>query len=135
MPLLKSDRHASSDVVIRTCGASIDVAGVPVQALPPQPNSRPKRERSAESFVSPLDRAAHSDDSSSALSHTNDASNSASGFNFYQVCILLNSKLIDSAVRCVRQLCSAKSTWFLFSLHFADYDAQRSQQLEHCCSA
>lgn len=56
-----------------------------LQALPPQPNTRPKRERSAESFVSPLDRAAHSDDSSSALDHTN-ASESATGFNFYQVC-------------------------------------------------
>ncbi|CAL8468908.1 g8449 [Coccomyxa elongata] len=52
-----------------------------LQALPPQPNTRPKHERSAESYVSPLDRAAHSDDSSSSLSQTN---NSASGFNFYQ---------------------------------------------------
>ncbi|EIE26921.1 kinase-like protein [Coccomyxa subellipsoidea C-169] len=55
-----------------------------LQALPPQPNNRPKRAASAQSFVSPLDRAAHSDDSSSTLGHSTNSSKSASGFNFYQ---------------------------------------------------
>ena len=67
------------------------------QALPPQPNPRPKRQGSAASFnsyISPLDRAAQhsSDNSSSALSGDSlkysgsaPSSQSASGYNFYQV--------------------------------------------------
>ncbi len=64
-----------------------------LQALPEQPNPRPKREGSAGSFVSPLDHAAvaSDSDSGSVLSSgapsagTSAASQSASGYNFYQV--------------------------------------------------
>ena len=69
---------------------------MPVQALPEQPNPRPKREGSTGSFVSPLDHAALASDSDSgsnltagssgAPSHNaSAASQSASGYNFYQV--------------------------------------------------
>ena len=74
---------------------------VPEQALPPQPNPRPKRQGSAGSFnsyVSPLDRAqqhSSSENSSSALSGDSlnspsaagmtNGSQSVSGYNFYQV--------------------------------------------------
>lgn len=70
------------------------MCGSPVQALPPQPNPRPKREGSAASFVSPLDHAAaaSSTDSGSSLTgsslnsgNLSQNSQSASGFNFYQV--------------------------------------------------
>ena len=69
---------------------------VPVQALPEQPNPRPKREGSTGSFVSPLDHAALASDSDSGsvltpgssrapFSNASVSSQSASGYNFYQV--------------------------------------------------
>lgn len=60
-----------------------------LQALPPQPNAR-ARKGSAQSFVSPLDQAAHAssgEDSSVLSASTNSGpdSQSASNFKFYQV--------------------------------------------------
>ena len=84
------------------CGSMLPALhdlSLPAQALPAQPNPRPKRQGSANSFnsyISPLDRAQQhsSDNSSSALSgdslnsHNAGLSNgsqSMSGYNFYQV--------------------------------------------------
>ena len=55
-----------------------------MQALPPQPNTRVKREGSTGSFKSPLDQAHASSDRSSDLTSSNNSSE-ASNFKFYQV--------------------------------------------------
>lgn len=54
-----------------------------MQALPPQPSTRVKREGSTQSFKSPLDQANASSDRSSDLTSSNNSSN-PSNFNFYQ---------------------------------------------------
>ena len=56
-----------------------------VQALPPQPSTRVKRENSTGSFKSPLDQAHASSDRSSDLTSSNNSSEQPSNFKFYQV--------------------------------------------------
>ena len=56
-----------------------------MQALPPQPSTRVKREGSTGSFKSPLDQAHASSDRSSDLTSSNNSSEQPSNFKFYQV--------------------------------------------------
>lgn len=65
---------------IESCGLTV----WRVQALPPQPSTRVKREGSTGSFKSPLDQAHASSDRSSDLTSSNNSSE-ASNFKFYQV--------------------------------------------------